>query len=135
MRSRPAAVELARGTLALVAVAFGLATLVAGGRVLAGADPGYLVFRPLVIFNTAMGVAYSAAGIIMWRSPERGRVVAATIFLLNVAVVVAVGYLYRSGGAVAVDSVRAMMFRTGVWLVLLLGVLWVVRQGRASANP
>jgi hypothetical protein len=135
MMSRPPAVKLARGILALVAVAFGLATLVAGGRVLAGADPGYLVFRPLVIFNTAMGVAYSAAGIITWRSPEQGKVVAATIFLLNFVVLVAVGYLYKSGGAVAVDSVRAMMFRTGVWLVLLVGVSWLVRQGRASVNP
>jgi hypothetical protein len=133
--SRRAAVKLARGILALVAVAFGLATLVAGGRVVAGADPGYLVFRPLVIFNTAMGVAYSAAGILTWRSPERGRVVAATIFLLNLVVLVAVGYLYTSGGAVAVDSVRAMMFRTGVWLVLLLGVSWVIRQECGSANP
>ncbi len=50
--------------LAAVAVLFGIATVVAGTRVLSGSDPGYLVFRPLLIFNTAMGVAYLAAGVV-----------------------------------------------------------------------
>lgn len=42
-----------------MAVLFGAATLVAGGRVLLGADPGYEVFRPLLVYNTAMGVESS----------------------------------------------------------------------------
>ena len=42
---------------ALVAVRFGVATVVAGSRVLLGADPGYAVFRPLLWCNAAMGVA------------------------------------------------------------------------------
>lgn len=44
-----------RRVLALIALVFGLVTLVAGGRVLAGADPGYVVFRPLLLYNVAMG--------------------------------------------------------------------------------
>jgi hypothetical protein len=111
-----------------VASAFGVATVIAGGRVLAGADPGYVVFRPLLIFNTAMGVAYLAAGIITWRSLERGRVAAAAVFFLNLVVLGAIGYLYAAGGAVAVESIRAMAFRAGVWLVLFLGLAWLNRQ-------
>jgi len=124
--------RLFRGILAFVAVAFGLATIAAGGRVLAGADPGYVVFRPLVIFNTAMGLMYVAAGLIMLRSLARARVAAASIALLNFIVLVGIGCLYATGSAVAIDSVRAMALRTGVWLALLLGLAWLVRVRRAS---
>jgi hypothetical protein len=120
--------------LALVAALFGLATVVAGGSVLAGADPGYIVFRPLLVFNTAMGVAYVAAGIIMWRSLARGTSAAATIFVLNLLVLGIVGYLYARGSAVAIDSIRAMIFRTGVWLVLFLGLMYLGRGTKAKKS-
>jgi hypothetical protein len=114
-----------------VAAAFGLLTVVAGGRVLAGANPGYVVFRRLLLFNTAMGVVYLAAGILMLRSLERGRFAAAAIFLLNLLVLGIIGYLYATGGAVAIDSIRAMTFRTGVWLVIFLGLVWLGSGRRA----
>ncbi|GAB1412032.1 hypothetical protein MASR1M97_07680 [Candidatus Desulfobacillus denitrificans] len=66
-----------------IAVAFGAVTLFAGGRVLLGADPGYTVFRPLLVFNTAMGAAYAAAGAAIWRDLAWGRNCAGAIFLLN----------------------------------------------------
>jgi hypothetical protein len=106
---------------AVVAVLFGLVTIAAGGRVLMGwSDPGYVVFRPLLIYNTTMGLAYVAAGLAIWRSLELGRKASAAIFVLNVIVLVAVVFLYASGTAVAIDSVRAMSFRTVVWLGLWL---------------
>jgi hypothetical protein len=131
--TRPS-VRLTQRILTFVAAAFGLATVVSGWRVLAGADPGYVVFRPLVIFNTAMGVAYLAAGIIMLRSLERGKFAAATIFLLNLLVLGAIGYLYAAAGAVAIDSIRAMTFRTGVWLVLFLALAWLSRGSHAQGT-
>ena len=120
--------------LGFVAVAFGLATIVAGGRVLGGADPGYVVFRPLLLFNTAMGGVYVAAGIVALRSLARGKRAAAGIFLLNLLVLGIIGYLYVAGSAVAIDSIRAMTFRTGVWLVLFLGLTWLDRGRHAPAN-
>jgi len=79
----PRYLRVIQGVFALVAALFGLATIIAGGRVLAGADPGYVVFRPLLIYNAAMGIAYVAAGVIAWRSLDRGKYAAATIFVLN----------------------------------------------------
>lgn len=111
---------------AVVAVLFGIATLFAGGRVLLGSDPGYMVFRPLLIYNTAMGVAYLAAGIAIWRSALQGKYAAGAILLLNLCVLVGITLIYRSGGAVAVDSLRAMTLRTVVWLSLFLAAAWVV---------
>lgn len=120
-----------RRVLALIALVFGLVTLVAGGRVLAGADPGYVVFRPLLLYNVAMGVVYIAAALIAWRNVESGARVAAGIFGLNLAVLLAIVWLHASGAAVALQSVLAMIVRTVVWLLLFIGLAWAVR-GRAS---
>ena len=114
--------------VALIAVLFGVATLIAGSRVLAGSDPGYVVFRPLLIYNTIMGMAYVAAGVLAWRNLVAGTYAAGTIAVLNFVVLLAVGYLYATGSAVATDSVRAMTLRTVVWLALLAGCVWLNRR-------
>lgn len=118
-----------RRILAFVAIAFGILTIVAGGRVLAGADPGYVVFRPLLVFNFAMGFVYVAAGVAALRSAALGKRAAGAIFALNLLVLVAIAVLYAAGAAVAIDSVRAMSLRTAVWLGLFLG------QPRAADAP
>jgi hypothetical protein len=120
--------RLVQAIVAAVAVLFGIATLFAGGRVLLGSDPGYEVFRPLLVYNTAMGVAYVAAGVTVWRSVNAGRHAAGAIVLLNLLVLVGILVIYRRGGAVAVDSLRAMTLRTVVWLVLFLGASWLARS-------
>lgn len=117
-----------------MAVLFGVVTIVVGTRVLGGSDPGYVVFRPLLIYNTAMGFAYVAAGGIAWRNVVRGEVAAAAIFALNLIVLGTVGYLYVAGTAVAIESVRAMTLRTVVWLVLFLGFAWVRRRTAAASR-
>lgn len=123
--NRPRSVRIIQGVFALIAALFGLATIIAGVRVLAGSDPGYIVFRPLLIYNTTMGMAYVAAGVIAWRSFDRGKCAAATIFILNFLVLGAIVYLYATGSPVAIDSIRAMILRTVVWLMLFLGLAWM----------
>ena len=117
---------------AVIAALFGIATLFAGGRVLLGSDPGYEVFRPLLVYNTAMGVAYLAAGIAIWRSVNAGRYAAGVIFLLNLLVLVGIVVIYGSGGGVAVDSLRAMTLRTVVWLALFIAASWLARSRTAA---
>jgi hypothetical protein len=123
----------ARKSGAAVAILFGLATLAAGGSVLAGRDPGYLVYRPLLVFNTLMGAVYIGAGILAWRHAAGGRNAAACIFGLNLLVLGRILYLYRTSALVAADSVRAMLLRTGVWLALLLVHAWASRASRDAA--
>ncbi|MBI2746912.1 MAG: hypothetical protein HYX45_15170 [Burkholderiales bacterium] len=113
---------------AVVAALFGLLTVFAGTRVLTGEDPGYVVFRPLLIYNTVMGFMYILAGFLIWRSIRPGLHAAAAIVLLNLLVLVAVAYLYSAGQGVAADSVKAMLLRTGVWLALWLSLAWVGRR-------
>ena len=128
----PRTVRIVRILAAGIAILFGVATLFAGSRVLLGSDPGYEVFRPLLVYNTAMGVAYLAAGIAIWRSVNAGRYAAGAIFLLNLLVLVGIVVLYRSGGAVAVDSLRAMTLRTVVWLALFIAASWLARSRTAA---
>jgi len=126
----PRDVGMVQRVLALVAALFGVVTVFAGTRVLTGADPGYLVWLPLLLYNTVMGLGYVAAGFLAWRSIERGQLAAAAIFTLNLLVLAAVAYLYTAGQAVALDSVRAMLLRTVVWLLLFLGLAWLGRKRR-----
>lgn len=120
--------RILRLVLVFAALFFGLATLVAGTRVLAGSDPGYVVFEPLLVYNVAMGFAYIAAGIVAWRSLGWGKRAALAIFVLNLVVLAAIAWLYSSGVAVAVESVRAMILRTAVWLALFVGFAWIYRR-------
>jgi hypothetical protein len=128
----PRTVRIVRILATGIAVLFGVATIFAGSRVLLGSDPGYEVFRPLLVYNTAMGVAYLAAGIAIWRSVDAGRYAAGVIFLLNLLVLVGIVVIYRSGGAVAVDSLRAMTLRTVVWLALFIAASWLARSRTAA---
>lgn len=120
---------------AAVAGLFGVATLFAGGRVLLGSDPGYVVFRPLLMYNTTMGGAYLAAGVTIWRSVNAGSYAAGAIFLLNLLVLLGIVLVHRNGGTVAVESLRAMTLRTVVWLVLYLTVFWLGRAPDAGRPP
>ena len=124
---------IAQRALALLAAAFGVVTLVAGTRVLAGADPGYVVFRPLLWFNTVMGVAYLAAAFAIWRDAALGRRAALAIFALNLVVLAAVTVLHVSGAAVAATSLGAMSLRTGFWLALWLALSRLARRPTNSA--
>lgn len=113
---------------AFVAILFGFITVFAGTRVLTGTDPGYLVFKPLLFYNVTMGLAYVAVGVLTWHHVGRGKYAAGVIFILNFLVLGVIYYLYVMGGAVAIDSVRAMVFRTMVWLVLFFGLAWASHQ-------
>ena len=120
--------------LALIATAFGVVTIIAGTKALTGTDPGYTVFKPLLIYNTMMGLFYVTAGIIAWRNAIRGKSVAAVIFILNFIVLGVIVYLYKTGNLVAVDSLRAMTLRTVVWLVQFIGLTWLSRTENPGKN-
>ena len=117
--------KITQNALALVAMLFGLVTIFAGSRVLLGSDPGYIVYRPLLVYNAVMGIVYVSAGIIAFRNIKQGMYAAAVIFALNLVVLSAIYYLYTKGSPIAVESLRAMTLRTVVWLALFAGFGWL----------
>jgi hypothetical protein len=120
---------------AVLAGLFGVATIVAGTRTLAGwSDPGYEILRPLLIFNTAMGAVYLAAGVAMWRKLRWGTYAAATIFVVNLSVLAAIVLVYMSDGGVAIESIGAMGLRSAVWLGLWAALAWILARTHARSD-
>jgi apolipoprotein N-acyltransferase len=118
---------------AVIGIVFGFATIVAGATVLLGRDPGYLVYRPLLVFNTAMGIVYLYAAVAAWRRQPAGRATAGWITTVNAAVLLWIVYLHQTTrDIVANDSVRAMTLRTVVWAVLYAVLAWVWRRKRTA---
>ena len=126
--NRPKYLRISQVILSLISVIFGIITIVVGSGVVAGSDPGYKVFQPLLIYNTVMGFAYIATGILAWRNLNIGKYAAAVVLTLNIIVLGAISYIYISGNDVAIESIRAMIFRTVIWFFLFIGLFWLSRK-------
>lgn len=112
---------LARGALGVVAVVFGVATLVEGGHVLFGgpaarAAAGHVV--PFVlVFNWVAAFAYVLAGVgtVLGRRGALG--VARALAATTVVVFAAFGLHVATGGAFERRTVLAMTLRAAFWIV------------------
>jgi hypothetical protein len=107
---------------ALVAIAFGVLTIISGGRALFGdaaarAAVGNAV--PFVLwFNFVAGFLYilAGAGLYLWR--KWAAQLAAVIALATLGVFVAFGWQVATGGAYEMRTVGAMLLRSGVWAII-----------------
>jgi len=120
--------KLLKVILSFVACAFGLVTVITGSSVLRGADPGYIVFVPLLIYNSIMGVLYIITGAMAWRNISKAKLLAGVILSLNILVFGGIFFIYSTGSLVALESVMAMTLRTFVWLVIFRGFSWLVKK-------
>jgi len=103
-------------TAAIIATAFGLITIWVGGTTLFGfSDPGYVIFLPLLIYNTVMGFFYTATGMLIWQQHPKATKASKFIFLLNIMVLIIITLLYWTNFEVAFDSLKAMSIRTLIW--------------------
>ncbi len=107
---------------ALVAILFGIITVIVGGRTLFGsaaerAAAGHYV--PFVLwFNFLAGFAYSVAGIGLFLWKRWAAMLSAAIALATVLVFVAFVTHVVLGGAYEMRTVGAMVIRSAVWLVI-----------------
>jgi len=107
--------------IAIIAIVFGIMTLISGGQVLfvdgAGrADAGNYV--PFVLwFNFLAGFAYIIAGtgLFLWR--EWAVKLAMLIAVATLLVFAAFGVHIISGGAYELRTVGAMVLRSALWLI------------------
>ncbi len=105
---------------AVVAVVFGLLTLLAGGRALfGGADMGQVV--PFVLwFNFLAGFAYVAAGIALWQGAAFGRVLALGLAVATAVVFLAFLWHVWRGGGYEPRTMGAMTLRTVFWATVAM---------------
>lgn len=122
--------EKALKVAAAVAVLFGVATVVSGGRILFG--PGSSAagdYVPFVLwFNFVAGFAYVAAGIGLWQRRRWATKLALALALLTALVFAAFGVHILGGGAFEARTVAAMSLRTFVWVTIAVLALFSLRR-------
>jgi hypothetical protein len=110
---------------ALIAIAFGIVTIVVGGKTLFGGPEirsaaGNIV--PFVLgFNFIAGFAYVIAGLGLFLWKRWAARLSAGIALATMAVFIAFGVYVALGGAFEARIVGAMAFRCTVWIVMAVG--------------
>ncbi len=108
--------------LALVAIIFGIVTIVVGGKtLLSGAEEraaaGNIV--PFVLwFNFVAGFAYVIAGVGLFLWKRWAAQLSAVIAIATIAVFVGFGTHIFLGGAFEARTVGAMIIRSAVWIVI-----------------
>lgn len=123
----------------LLAVAFGIATIFAGGRTLFGgpgarAAAGNIV--PFVLwFNFMAGFAYVIAGfgVFLWK--HWAAPLSAVIAAATVAVFIAFGVLVVPGGMFETRTVAAMTARSLFWIVIAVALYRRLMGAPPGKNP
>jgi hypothetical protein len=122
----------------LVAILFGIITVVVGGKTLFGgaearAAAGHVV--PFVLwFNFLAGFAYIVAGIGLFLWKRWAARLSAAIALATVTVFMVFGGHILFGGAFEMRTVGAMIFRSAVWLVIATSVCRALGCFRAVSS-
>jgi hypothetical protein len=109
---------------ALVALVFGVLTLISGGSVLFGgaavqAAAGNVVAFVLW-FNFLSGFFYVLAGIGLFLWKRWAAQLSALLALAILIVFAAFGWHVASGGAFEMRTVGAMVLRSGVWIAIVI---------------
>ena len=124
---------------AIVAIAFGLATLQSGGMVLFGpaeAQRAAGAVVPFVLwFNFLSGFVYIAAGVGLWRMARWGFQLAAALAVAISIVFAMFGVHVAGGGAFEMRTLYALSLRLGVWCAIAAGACYVYACPRRAARP
>lgn len=104
---------------AVLALTLGLLTIMEGGSVLLGIETKpYHILPWLLHYNVLMGFVSLTAGIGLWMEKNQAAMLAKTILVCHGAVFLSLLAMHLLGKTVAVNSIMAMLFRTGIWLVI-----------------
>lgn len=109
------------GALAIVAIVFGLLTILSGGRTLFDAEARQLAgsYVPFVLwFNFLAGFAYVVAGVGLWFWQRWSMWLSFAIAAATLAIFVAFGIQIWTGGSYEMRTVAAMGLRAITWLVI-----------------
>ena len=102
----------------ILALFIGAMSIFAGTKVLLGVDTkDYTVLNWLVLYNVIFGVISIITAFLIWQKNVLAKKI--VIFILVAHSCMAL-YLYFFNDAVALESIKAMGFRTSVWIVISL---------------
>jgi hypothetical protein len=126
--------------LALVAIAFGIVTIIVGGKTLFAEEEERAVagnIVPFVLwFNFVAGFAYVIAGIGLFFWQRWAAKLSAVIASATIAVFIAFGLHVLLGGAFEARTVGAMIIRSTVWIVIAASTCRTLRCfQRGTSGP
>ena len=103
---------------AFLALFIGLMSVFAGSKVLLGIDiKDYNILNWLVTYNVIIGFISIFAAYLIWKS--KGNSKNLTLFILSMHFMVFI-YLKFLSNTVASESVKAMIFRTSIWIFIVI---------------
>ena len=103
---------------AVVAIVFGLLTIVSGGRALFGGANMGAVVGFVLIFNFLAGFAYVVAGVGLWTGARWAAPLPLAILLSTLAVFAAFGWHVLAGRPYEARTMGAMSLRSLVWAAI-----------------
>lgn len=105
----------------ILAILIGILSVFSGSMVLLGLrSVDYRVLDWLVIYNIAIGIISVLVAYQIGKKHSRSQIMIMSILLLHLLVLV---YLYFFNDLVAEESIKAMAFRVGIWVAILILVL------------
>jgi hypothetical protein len=112
---------------AILGIIVGVLTIIAGSKVLLGISlPNYSILRWLVIYNVLLGVISVIAGIGLWNLLSWAVFLSRGITTLHGLILIILILMFTLGKPVAFQSIMAMLFRTTIWL----GIVVATRKNR-----
>ena len=102
----------------ILAILIGILSVISGSMVLLGLrSVDYRVLDWLVVYNVSLGIISILVAYQIGKQHIRSKLMIMTILLLHFLVLV---YLYFFNDMVADESIKAMAFRVGIWVAILI---------------
>jgi uncharacterized membrane protein len=107
---------------AILALFIGLMSVFAGSKVLLCIDTkDYTILTWLVSYNVIFGVISIFAAYLIWKTKENSKNLTLFILVMHFLVFIVLKFF---SDTVASESVKAMLFRTSIWvLIFILSIL------------
>jgi len=103
---------------AILALFIGVMSVFAGSMVLLGVDTKeYNVLVWLVSYNVIFGGLSILAAYYIWKGLKKGKYLTLFILAMHFSVFI---YLKFFNDFVALESIKAMIFRTNIWVVIIV---------------
>ena len=107
--------------VAVAAFIIGLMPIITGTRVLTGSfDPGYTAFPLLISYNIFMGLVSVAAAYFIWNKHKLAVSIAGLIAGGHILVLISLLTVFND--IIAHQSIKAMIVRSVIWIVIFLFV-------------
>lgn len=116
---------------AVIALIIGLQSVIVGARAMSGWQPGYSVINWLPVYNFIMGIlTILITATLIWKNNRYAMPAAIATFSIHGIMLLLLLTVFS--GAVASNSIRAMIIRLSVWVVIL--ILMIIQSRRQASN-